>query len=680
MTLGIGSTRVSQRAGRFRHGMESATPLRNTMAATRHSLVRRTSRASLRGRCPIAVAIAALFALACSGAESPVSGSGGSLDERGGNGNGGADAGGTTLAPAGGNATSGSGGSSGAVGNGGTTVAAGGSDVSGGAPASGGVVATTGGTKASGGAPSKGGTSSSGGTSSPSGGRSTGGTNSTGGAPASGGTTLTSGGGTTIGGNASTGGAPNQAGAAGSLGTTPPRVCDEPTPWALPTTSKVVGTGTAASCTASALSSAVTGGGAITFNCGSAPVSIAITTAIQVTKATVVDGGGLVTLDGGGAVQIFVVASNNTLSVRNLRFINGKAPDNDQAAGIGGAVSGNWRSKVEVIGCTFEDSVAARGGGAVAVWTGSSLTIVSSRFLRNKSWYGGAVYSLLSPLTIVNSEFSDNSTVLMTGYGDGGAIGTDGASESTNDAVGGEIQICGTQIRNSRGNGSGGGVYLWMYPPDKATLDRVTVANNDVAKNAAGQGSIGGAMRISNGEIVIKDSSFLSNTSIGNGAGLYLDCKPTCTITNSTFHANKNSAGWGGAIFSGSASPININNSTFASNAQQGTSGNAFFGSATWTIKNSIFLDNSCASTGTGANVLQWVSSSKSAGSGPCISGAIAKDPLLAAPADNGGPTYTMLPAADSGALQAGTNCETTDQRGQPRDTTTCDLGAVEVP
>ena len=473
------------------------------------------------------------------------------------------------------------------------------------------------------------------------------------------------------------------AGTGGTSGTGPQIItaCDVPTPWDVPTTSQVVGTGTADSCTYSALSTAMKAGGAVTFNCGSSAVTIAVTSAINVDKATVVDGGGLVTLDGGGANQIFIVASNNSLSVRNLRFINGKAPASSDAPGIGGAVDGNWRSKLEVIGSTFENNTASRGGGAVAVWTGGSLTIVSSRFTGNVSWYGGAVYSLLSPLQIINSEFTDNSTVLQDGFGDGGAIGTDGASESPSDDVGGIVAICGTQIRNSQGNGSGGGAYIWIYPPDQAVIEQTTVESNSVVQNASGEGSIGGAMRISNGGITIKDSSFLSNTSIGNGAGLYLDCVPSCAITNSTFYANKNTAGWGGAIFSGNPSgQIAMDNVTFANNAQQKTSGNAMFGGATWTINNSIFIDNGCATSGTGAHVLQWDSTSKSAGSGACIPGVTAGDPKLSPPADNGGPTYTMLPGADSAALRAGANCEATDQRGQPRNTGTCDLGAVEVP
>jgi len=58
----------------------------------------------------------------------------------------------------------------------------------------------------------------------------------------------------------------------------------------------------------------------------------------------------------------------------------------------------------------------------------------------------------------------------------------------------------------------------------------------------------------------------------------------------------------------------------------------------------------------------------------------IGADPALAEPADNGGPTFTVLPGAGSAALGAGADCEPVDQRGQPRDTARCDLGAVELP
>jgi predicted outer membrane repeat protein len=464
----------------------------------------------------------------------------------------------------------------------------------------------------------------------------------------------------------------------------PSATCDVPEPFALPTTAKVVGSGTAESCTPEALRSAITGGGAVTFSCGDAPITIAVSPALQVSKPTVVDGGNKVTLDGGGKNQIMVVASNQSLSVRNLRFMNGVAPASMEAQGIGGAVAGNWRSRVEVIGCTFEKNKAGRGGGAVAVWTGSSLVVVQSTFVGNTSWYGGAIYSLLSPLTIVNSVFTGNSTVTEGGMGDGGAIGTDGASESPDDSVGGAITICGTRISDNQSYGSGGGVYIWVYPPDRVTIDRTAVENNRAGLNAKKEGGLGGAMRISNGEIVVKNSSFLSNNSEGNGGGFYLDCAPTCRISNSTFH-NNSSKTYGGAIF---GEKFETNNVTFSNNSAGGHGG-ALFGGG-FVLRNTVFVDNkagnpwnqamSCSATGTGDHVLQWLSATSSAGSDTCIAKPIAADPKLGSPAENGGPTFTMLPAAGSAVLGAGAGCEATDQRGEARDPDACDLGAVELP
>lgn len=471
----------------------------------------------------------------------------------------------------------------------------------------------------------------------------------------------------------------------GGGGTSPsPALCDVPQPFPTPAANSVVGSGTPASCTEETLRAAVTAGGHVTFSCGGAPATISVSKAIQVTKPTVLDGAGNITLDGGGKTQILIVASNQSLSVRNLRFVNGAAPQSTDADGIGGAVAGNWRSKVEVVGCTFENNVAGRGGGAVAVWTGSSLVVTGSTFVGNTSWYGGAIYSLLSPLTVVNSVFSNNASVTSvngngeTVGGDAGAIGTDGASESSPDgSTSGDVLICGAHFANNKSSGSGGGAFFWVYPPDRITIDRTTVESNQAGGFAA-------AMRISNGAIIVKSSSFLSNASDSNGGGLYLDCAPTCTITNSTFYNNSTKA-FGGAIF---GDGYQVNNVTFAKNFAGGHGG-ALFGSK-FVLNNTIFVDNTsgnpwnqamnCSSTGTGDHVLQWLSSASNAGYDTCIANPITADPTLGVPADNGGTTLTMLPGKQSAALGAGAGCETTDQRGQTRNATKCDLGAVELP
>ena len=457
-------------------------------------------------------------------------------------------------------------------------------------------------------------------------------------------------------------------------------VCDVPAPRPIPDASGVVGNGTPESCTEQALREAVADGGYVRFECGEAAITIAIASEIGIDRETVVDGEGTVTLDGGGTSRIFFVSS--TLSVRNLRFVNGSAQGDEES---GGALSGGWRSKVEVIGCTFEDNDAGNAGGAVAVGTGSSLTVVESRFMRNTSSYGGAIYSLWSPLHIVNSEFIDNSAHVDAG---GGAIGTDGALDPAyreDDTVGGTVEICGSVFRNNRAWGAGGAAFLWVYPPDKIILERSTVEGNTLLKSGDGL-AMGGGMRISNGEIIIRGVSFISNSAETHGGGVSLDCEPTCTITNSTFYSNEVTDGFGGAIF---GDKLRVNNATFAKNFASGHGG-ALFGGEDWVLRNSVFVDNtagnpwgqaySCFATGTGENILQWVSDFGGAGSDPCIPEVIASDPQFADPADNGGPTFTMLPGATSPALQAGQGCEPVDQRGQTRDTTACDLGAVELP
>src|ERR1700723_3866204 len=69
----------------------------------------------------------------------------------------------------------------------------------------------------------------------------------------------------------------------------------------------VIGTGTPASCTSAAVVKAVARGGVITFSCGPKPVTITMTATAKVVNTShqvVLDGGGLVTLSGGGKLRI----------------------------------------------------------------------------------------------------------------------------------------------------------------------------------------------------------------------------------------------------------------------------------------------------------------------------------------------------------------------------------------
>lgn len=459
-----------------------------------------------------------------------------------------------------------------------------------------------------------------------------------------------------------------------------PQICSLPDSWPITSAARIIGDGTALSCDEAAVRQAMSEGGFVRFNCGMEPLEINVHSEIEVKSRTIVDGEEKITINGSGSTRIFNVSA--ALSIRNLRLINGNAKGSDES---GGAISGGWRSEVEIIGCEFIGNAADQFGGAVAVGTGSTLKVVSSRFLGNTSKYGGAIYSLWSPLQIVNSVFNGNYTQKNAG---GGAIGTDGALDPAfreNETVGGTIEICGSLFQGNQAWGAGGAAFLWVYPPDKIIIDRSTIQGNTLKKDSDGL-AMGGGMRVSNGEIVIKASSFLSNSAETHGGGLSLDCEPTCTITNTTFDSNQVTDGFGGAIF---GNKLRVNNGTFSRNYASGHGG-ALFGGEDWVLRNSVFVDNhagnpwaqaySCATEGRGDHVLQWVSDFSGAGSDPCIPSVIASNPELASPADNGGPTFTLLPSVKSPVLQNGADCEPVDQRGIPRDTSACDLGAVELP
>jgi hypothetical protein len=96
----------------------------------------------------------------------------------------------------------------------------------------------------------------------------------------------------------------------------------------------VVGTGTPGSCNDTALNAALTGGGLVTFDCGGGAVTIDISTGTGtkfIVANTTIDGGGVITISGGGSVGVFVVVA--TFAVQNLTIANGKHFGN-QGGGI----------------------------------------------------------------------------------------------------------------------------------------------------------------------------------------------------------------------------------------------------------------------------------------------------------------------------------------------------------
>lgn len=206
-----------------------------------------------------------------------------------------------------------------------------------------------------------------------------------------------------------------------------------PTPWTA-RAAGVVGDGSPGSCTEAALLAALGGGGAVSFNCGPTPVTIALTARARITGTVTLDGDGLVTLDGGGTTGLFDVAPGATLELREITLAGGAAPD-----GSGGAVfnAGTLRlSRVTLAGnrayagggifnagglvelreSSLDANTAGLGGGGGIHNDGGALAIESSTLAGNRAeFHGGAIFSRGGSLTLVNSTLSGNIAGLRGG-------------------------------------------------------------------------------------------------------------------------------------------------------------------------------------------------------------------------------------------------------------------------
>ncbi|HTB77010.1 MAG TPA: hypothetical protein VK762_27385 [Polyangiaceae bacterium] len=291
-----------------------------------------------------------------------------------------------------------------------------------------------------------------------------------------------------------------------------------------PTT--VVGTGTAASCDFGHLQSAVTKGGVVTFNCGSAPATIKVTGTLNVptTKNTVIDGGHLVTLDGGGSTQILSFNSanwqnnENSLTVQYITLTNAKMtgtmaiPAAPQPAcsqgwddGQGGAIymrDGN----LNVIDSIFTNNQAAplgpdTGGGAIYVQGSKHGTvIVGSVFTGNSAANGGAVGGLFNELDVYDSTFMGNKavghdannddmsmcTVMNNGQYEVGSGGNGGALYSDGNSV--NVVLCGDDIEgNAAGmNAFGGGLFFTSNNWQTSAGGTLTIADTTMSGNTGG--------------------------------------------------------------------------------------------------------------------------------------------------------------------------------------------------
>ncbi|HET9554951.1 MAG TPA: choice-of-anchor Q domain-containing protein [Anaeromyxobacteraceae bacterium] len=495
----------------------------------------------------------------------------------------------------------------------------------------------------------------------------------------------------------------------------PPSVCGTPAPpatWPGPTVT--VGSGTVESCTEAALDAALAGGGRIGFACGPVPVVLYVSREKVITRDTWLDGGGLVTLSGGGATRILAIRGLFTdagprLRLERLGLRDGRAsgtatPLGTGVDGGGGAVF-HQGGAVTAVDCLFLDNAAATwgpdvAGGAISgVGNPASTEVYRSVFRGNRAANGGALGSLHTALTVVDSLLEANEAAgrgansvdaggQQVGHGgDGGAISMDGEHRT--------LTVCGSALRANRAGAFGGALFRTSYHEEPTTIDRSALDANAVADEP---GSGAGAAYLQGTRVTVTASTVSRNRAAAAPGLRFHDmgtARARADLANVTIAENAvydrpdpNTNGLGGGLWTVGIAGT-LDGVTIAGNRAGFAAG--ILGHALLTIRNGVisnvaanrWVDANCHDATAGAvaggdHVLQWAGAGAPA-DGDCVAGAARGDPLLGPLGDHGGPTETAVPAAGSQALAAGASCQPVDQRGVTRPAA-CTLGAVEPP
>ncbi|MFC4591439.1 hypothetical protein [Sphaerisporangium corydalis] len=277
---------------------------------------------------------------------------------------------------------------------------------------------------------------------------------------------------------------------------------------------RVVGKGTPASCTSQAVVAAVAAGGVITFSCGPRPVTIAMKATAKIRNASarvVIDGGGKVTLSGGGKRRILYMntcdkaqgwttshcddQATPQLTLQNLTFADGNSTGQRAEGGGGGAVFVRG-GRVKVIGSRFvrnrcDPSGPDLGGAALRVLDQSRdlpVYVVRSTFggapgLGGICSNGGALSGIGVSWVVLNSVISDNKAIGRganparggtAGGGSGGAIYADGNRFT--------VRVAGSIIKNNQAREGGGAIFFVSNDrTGTLTIDHSTLRHNPSA-------------------------------------------------------------------------------------------------------------------------------------------------------------------------------------------------------
>jgi hypothetical protein len=248
-----------------------------------------------------------------------------------------------------------------------------------------------------------------------------------------------------------------------------------------------VGDGTPASCTSRAVVRAVATGGIIRFRCGPDPVTVVLKQTARVvntSKRVVIDGGGLVTLSGGGERRILYQntcdpkqtwttdhcddQATPRLVLQHLTLAHGNSTGETYDGGGGGGVFVRG-GRLKIVDATFVGNRCDRigpdlGGAAVRALSqhrGRPVYVVGSTFTGGRCSNGSALSSIGVSWSVYNSTFTDNRAIGRganpaspgtPGGGSGGAIYADG-----NDFT---VLVAGSTMTGNHAREGGGAIFF----------------------------------------------------------------------------------------------------------------------------------------------------------------------------------------------------------------------------
>ncbi len=252
--------------------------------------------------------------------------------------------------------------------------------------------------------------------------------------------------------------------------------------------------------------------------------------AVTDTAGLTITGGGIITISGNDAYQIFLAGVNVPLTLDGLTVTRGLS--------------------------------SASGGGAY-VNTGSTLTVQNSTFYSNHATTFGGGIDNNGTVIITNSAFSGNSAV----ESGGGVMST------------GTVSIANSSFFNNSSN-YGGGVRVYG-----GTL---TISQSSFSSNTAI--SFGGGIYNLAGTLTITQSTFSSNTAPAGGG---IENEGALTLANSTFFNNSANLGGGLAnSFQGTTiGNVSIINSTLSNNSAV-TTGGGIYNAAYLSLNNTIVANS----------------------------------------------------------------------------------------